>query len=138
MAELKKRPEIQSANTSFNPNFPQYQIDINVPKCKEAGVSVSSIISTLQGYYGGIYASNFNQFGKQYRVMVQADYDYRTNQTGLSKIFVRNNAGVMAPITTFVIPGFLIIGIQIKEGYNDFKSNCFFWCNVVFLSIGII
>ena len=102
LAALKKRPEIQSINTSFNPNFPQYQVDINVAKCKEAGINVSSIISTLQGYYGGIYASNFNQFGKQYRVMVQADYAYRSNPAGLDKIFVRNAAGTMAPITEFL------------------------------------
>ncbi|TSD64061.1 efflux RND transporter permease subunit [Inquilinus sp. KBS0705] len=101
-AALKKRPEIQNLNSSFNPNFPQFQVDINVAKCKEAGVTVNSVLSTLQGYYGGLYASNFNQFGKQYRVMVQADYDYRANETGLSKIFVRTNAGVMAPITTFI------------------------------------
>jgi HAE1 family hydrophobic/amphiphilic exporter-1 len=102
LAALKNRPEIQSANTSFNPNFPQYQVDVNVPKCKEAGIAVSSIISTLQGYYGGIYASNFNQFGKQYRVMVQADYGYRANTTGLDKIFVRNGTGTMSPITEFI------------------------------------
>jgi HAE1 family hydrophobic/amphiphilic exporter-1 len=95
-------PEIQSLNSSFNPNFPQFQVDVNVAKCKEAGVTVNSVLSTLQGYYGGLYASNFNQFGKQYRVMVQADYDYRANLTGLSKIFVRNGTGVMAPITTFI------------------------------------
>ncbi|MBD1363193.1 efflux RND transporter permease subunit [Mucilaginibacter sp. ZT4R22] len=101
-AALGQRAEIQSLNSSFNPNFPQFQVDINVAKCKEAGVTVNSVLSTLQGYYGGLYASNFNQFGKQYRVMVQADYDYRAKETGLSKIFVRNNAGVMAPITTFI------------------------------------
>jgi HAE1 family hydrophobic/amphiphilic exporter-1 len=102
LAALKKRPEIQSTNVSFNPNFPQYQVDINVPKCKEAGVTITSVINTLQGYYGSIYASNFNEFGKQYRVMVQADYAYRSNPTGLEKIFVRNAAGTMAPITEFV------------------------------------
>ena len=102
LAALRKRPEIRSVNVSFNPNFPQYQVDINVPKCKEAGISVSSIISTLQGYYGGIYASNFNEFGKQYRVMVQGDYAYRANPSGLDKIFVRNAAGTMAPITAFI------------------------------------
>jgi HAE1 family hydrophobic/amphiphilic exporter-1 len=101
-AALKKRPEIQSLNSSFNPNFPQFEVDVNVAKCKEAGVTVNSLLSTLQGYYGGLYASNFNQFGKQYRVMVQADYDYRANLTGLSKIFVRGGTGVMAPITTFI------------------------------------
>jgi HAE1 family hydrophobic/amphiphilic exporter-1 len=102
LAALKKRKEIQSINTSFNPNFPQYQVDINVAKCKEAGVTVTSVINTLQGYYGGIYASNFNQFGKQYRVMVQADYSYRSNAMGLDKIFVRNGVGTMAPISEFI------------------------------------
>jgi HAE1 family hydrophobic/amphiphilic exporter-1 len=99
---LNKRKEIQNANTPFNPNFPQYQVDVNVAKCKEAGIEVTSIINTLQGYYGGLYASNFNQFGKQYRVMVQADYAYRNNPEGLNKIFVRNSAGTMAPITEFI------------------------------------
>jgi HAE1 family hydrophobic/amphiphilic exporter-1 len=102
LAALNKRPEIQNSNTSYNPNFPQYQVDVNVAKCKEAGVEVTSVINTLQGYYGGLYASNFNDFGKQYRVMVQADYAYRANPTGLSKIFVRNSSGTMAPITEFI------------------------------------
>ena len=102
IAALGKRKEIQNLNSSFNPNFPQFQVDINVAKCKEAGVTVNSVLNTLQGYYGGLYASNFNQFGKQYRVMVQADYDYRANETGLSKIFVRNSAGTMAPISSFI------------------------------------
>jgi HAE1 family hydrophobic/amphiphilic exporter-1 len=102
LAALNKRPEIQNTNTSFNPNFPQYQVDVNVAKCKEAGITVNSVINTLQGYYGGLYASNFNQFGKQYRVMVQADYAYRANTMGLDKIFVRSGSGTMAPITEFI------------------------------------
>jgi len=102
LAALNKRPEIQNTNTSFNPNFPQYQVEVNVPKCEEAGISVNSVVTTLQGYYGGLYASNFNQFGKQFRVMVQADYAYRANPTGLSKIFVRSANGTMAPITEFI------------------------------------
>lgn len=102
LAALRKRPEIQKAITSFNPNFPQYQIDINVAKCKGAGVSVSSLLSTLQGYYGGVYASNFNEFGKQYRVMVQADAQYRTDPASLNGIYVRNDQGQMAPISEFI------------------------------------
>ena len=102
LSALKKRKEIQSVNSSFNPNFPQYQIDINVAKCKDAGIGVSAVLDVLQGYYGSIYASNFNQFGKQYRVMIQADYAYRANAQGLDQIFVRNSAGNMAPITEFV------------------------------------
>jgi HAE1 family hydrophobic/amphiphilic exporter-1 len=99
---LNKRPEIQFATTSFNPNFPQYMMNVNLEKCKEAGVTVNSLLSTMQGYFGGIYASNFNKFGKQYRVMVQADARYRTNLESLNKIFVRTSTGQMAPITTFI------------------------------------
>ena len=102
LAALRKRPEIQSVNSSFNPNFPQYQVDINVAKAKESGIDISSIISTLQGYYGGNYASNFNEFGKQYRIMVEADFNYRSDPSGLSKIFVRNSAGKMAPISEYI------------------------------------
>ena len=102
LAELNKRKEIQNTNTSFNPNFPQYQIAVNVAKCKEAGVPVNSLISTLQGYYGGLYASNFNQFGKQFRVMVEADAAYRTNPASLNSIFVRTDNGTMSPVSEFI------------------------------------
>lgn len=101
LAKLNARPEIKMARTSFNPNFPQYMIDIDAAQCKKAGISPSLILSTLQGYYGGIYASNFNRFGKLYRVMVQADADYRANPEGLNKIMVRNGTE-MAPITQFI------------------------------------
>lgn len=102
LAKLAERPEIQYATTPFNPGFPQYMMDINLAKAKDAGVTVNSILSTMQGYYGGLYASNFNKFGKQYRVMIQASPEFRTNTQGLNKIFVRNSAGNMAPITEFV------------------------------------
>ncbi|MFD2941681.1 efflux RND transporter permease subunit [Flavobacterium notoginsengisoli] len=102
LAKLSERPEIQYATTPFNPGFPQYMMDINLAKAKDAGVSINTILSTMQGYYGGLYASNFNKFGKQYRVMIQASPEFRTNTQGLNKIFVRNSAGNMAPITEFV------------------------------------
>ena len=63
-AALEARPEINSAKTSFNPNFPQYMLDIDAAACKKAGLSPSAILSTMQGYFGGLYASNFNSFGK--------------------------------------------------------------------------
>lgn len=102
LARLNQRPEIQFASTAFNPGFPQYQLTVNVAKVKEAGLTEANILNAMQVYYGGSYASNFNQFGKQYRVMVQADTAYRANPAGLSKIFVRNATGLMAPITEFV------------------------------------
>ena len=101
LAELNKRPEIESAQTSFNPTFPQYQIDIDVAACKKAGFSPNDILTTLQGYYGGLYASNFNRFGKLYRVMVQAEFSERTNLESLNKIKVKSG-DEMAPITQFM------------------------------------
>ena len=100
-AELEKRPEINSARTSFNPNFPQYLLDIDAAACKRAGVSPSDILSTMQGYYGGLYASNFNSFGKMYRVMIQATPDATKNLESLNSIKVRNG-NEMAPITQFL------------------------------------
>ncbi|MEJ5963506.1 efflux RND transporter permease subunit [Pedobacter immunditicola] len=102
LAELSKRKEIQYAMTPFNPGFPQYLLEINLEKIKEAGLQVNDVLSTLQGYYGGVYASNFNKFGKQYRVMIQADASYRANPEGMTKIFVRNANGTMAPISSFI------------------------------------
>ncbi|RYY20722.1 MAG: efflux RND transporter permease subunit [Cytophagaceae bacterium] len=102
LAALNQRPEIQYASTAFNPGFPQFQLSVNVAKVKEAGLTEANILNAMQVYYGGLYATNFNQFGKQYRVMVQADTSYRANAQGLSKIFVRNATGAMAPITEFV------------------------------------
>ncbi|WP_461451682.1 efflux RND transporter permease subunit [Mucilaginibacter sp.] len=103
LAALGKRKEVQYATTSFNTNFPQYMINVNVAKCHQAGVTVNSVLSTLQGYYGGVYASNFNEFGKQYRVMIQADAIYRTNAASLNDIYVRSDStSAMAPISEFV------------------------------------
>ena len=102
LSALNQRPEIQYAATSFNPSFPQYLIDVNIAKAKEAGIGVNDILSTMQGYYGGVYASNFNQFGKQYRVVYQAEASFRDNPESLGKIFVRNKSGEMAPITSFI------------------------------------
>ncbi|HYH15245.1 MAG TPA: efflux RND transporter permease subunit, partial [Flavisolibacter sp.] len=102
LAALNQRPEIQYASTSFNPNFPQYQINVNVARIKEAGLMVNDVLNTLQGYYGGIYASNFNQFGKQYRVMYQAEPAFRANPESLNNVYVRNASGTMAPITEFI------------------------------------
>lgn len=100
--ELEKRPEIQSAQTTFDTRFPQYIIDIDAAQCKRAGVSPTDVLYTLQGYYGGLYSSNFNRFGKIYRVMVQGEQAQRANYESLNKVMVRNRDGQMAPITQFM------------------------------------
>jgi HAE1 family hydrophobic/amphiphilic exporter-1 len=121
LAALNQRPEIQYAATSFNPNFPQYQINVNVAKVKEAGLSVSDVLNTMQGYYGGVYASNFNQFGKQYRVMYQAEPEFRANAEGLNNVYVRNAKGTMAPVSEFITLD-RVYGPQAISRFNLFTS----------------
>ena len=101
IAELLKRPEIAMASTTFNTNFPQYRVDVDVAKCKQAGISPSDVLSALQGYLGGMYSSNFNRFGKLYRVMMQAEPDARVSPESLNNIKIRNGSE-MAPITNFI------------------------------------
>ncbi|MCC9070334.1 efflux RND transporter permease subunit [Flavobacterium sp. F-65] len=102
MTEINKRPEIMYATSPFNIGFPELEVNVNVAKCKDAGVSVNAVLNTLQGYFGGIYASDINRFGKQYRVMLQSHPDYRAKESDVNKIFVRTDNGLMAPISEFV------------------------------------
>ena len=101
LGSLNQQPEIQMAYTTFNPTFPQYRIDIDAAKAKQAGLSPSTILSALQGYYGGMYVSNFNRFGKIYRVMMQAAPEARVSPETLESIKVRNGTG-MASVSNFV------------------------------------
>lgn len=101
LGALNQRPEIQYAMTSFKNNFPQYMVNIDAAQTKMAGTSPSEVLGALQAYYGGLYASNFNLFGKLYRVMIQADTMYRRNPETLNNIYIPIS-GQMAPITNFV------------------------------------
>ena len=100
LAELNKRPEIQMAQTSYNPNYPQYMVSVDVAKCKQANITPNTVLSTLQGYYGGLYASNFNSFGKLYRVMIQGLPETRMTPESLNSIYVKTDKG-MAPVKEF-------------------------------------
>lgn len=122
MGALNQRPEIMYAATSFNTSFPQYEVNVNVAKCKEAGVPVNRVLGTLQGYLGGIYASDFNRFGKQYRVMIQAEAEQRTNKEAINKIYVRNDKGAMAPISEFITLK-KIYGPEFINRFNLFTSG---------------
>jgi hydrophobe/amphiphile efflux-1 (HAE1) family protein len=99
---LNRRPEIERAYSGFDVKFPQWQVEVDAAKCLRAGISPENVLSTLGGYYGGIYASNFNRFSKIYRVMVQAAPEYRANEASLDNTFVRLNSGEMAPLSQFV------------------------------------
>ena len=100
LAELNKRPEFQMAMTSYNPNYPQYMVNVDVAKCKQAGISPTTVLTTLQGYYGGLYASNFNSYGKLYRVMIQGTPESRMTPESMNSIYVRTPGG-MSPVQEF-------------------------------------
>ncbi|MBS1548918.1 MAG: efflux RND transporter permease subunit [Bacteroidetes bacterium] len=118
---LMKRPEIQFAQTSFNTKYPQYQMNINVPLATQSGVSVSDILSTMQGYIGGVYTADFTKYGKQFRVMVQALPEYRENVQNLNSIYVKSKSGAMTPISQFVTLD-KTYGPQSVNRYNLFTS----------------
>jgi hydrophobic/amphiphilic exporter-1 (mainly G- bacteria), HAE1 family len=100
--KLKKRPEIMAAMNSFDPRFPQKVIEADVFKIKEAGLTLSEVMESLQLNIGGYYVSNFNAYGKQYRVMIQASPEYRKNLENLNGIYLKASSGEMTPITEFV------------------------------------
>lgn len=102
IAALMKRPEIASAYTTFNVNFPQYLVEVDAAKCQRAGTTADAVLSTLAGYYSGQYVSNFNRFNKLYRVMIQSSPEYRITPESLDKIFTRVEGGEMAPLSQFV------------------------------------
>lgn len=99
---LMQRPEVQMAYSGFNPAYPQYMVNVDEAKAAKAGIGTSGVLTALQGYYGGMYVSNFNRFGKIYRVMLQADPNYRVSPETLNYIKVRTATGEMSPITDFV------------------------------------
>ncbi len=120
LAALNERPEIQMAMTSYARNFPQYQVDVDAAQCKLAGISPATVLSTMSGYLGGAYVSNFNQFGKVYRVMLQVDPKYRTTESDLSNMYVRSGSG-MAPLSQFakLTP---VLGPEIDKHFNLFSE----------------
>lgn len=117
---LNQRPEIQQAYSTFNPTFPQYMVNVDVAKTKQAGISPSVVLSTLQGYYGGMYVSNFNRFGKLYRVMMQADPSARISPETLNQVKVRVG-NEMSPITNFITLE-RVYGPDIISRFNLFTS----------------
>ncbi len=120
IAELNARPEIQMAYSTFNPSYPQFLVELDIAKIKQAGLTQNQILSALQGYYGGMYVSNFNKFGKLYRVMMQANPEARVSPETLKRIKVRNGA-TMAPIDNFVSLK-RVYGPDIINRFNMFTS----------------
>ena len=120
LAVLNQQPEIRMAYTTFNPTFPQYMVDIDAAKAKQAGLSPRDILTTLQGYYGGMYVSNFNRFGKIYRVMMQATPESRVSPETLASIKIRNG-NEMASLSNYVTLT-KVYGPDLLNRFNMFQS----------------
>lgn len=99
---LNQRPEIAMAYSTFDVRYPQWLVEIDPSKCKRSGITPDQVLSTLSGYYGGQYVSNFNRFSKVYKVMIQSDPQYRLDEASLGNTFVRMSNGEMAPLSQFV------------------------------------
>ncbi|MES2454754.1 MAG: efflux RND transporter permease subunit [Bacteroidota bacterium] len=121
IGELMKRPEIAVAFTTFKADYPQLQLDINDEKADQLGVSVKDILQTMQTYFGSAQASDFNRFGKYYRVIVQADVADRADPSAIDRVFVKNKTGEMVPINTLVKLR-RIYGSETASRYNLFNS----------------
>ncbi|MFD2100019.1 efflux RND transporter permease subunit [Flagellimonas iocasae] len=121
LGALNARPEIQYAISQFDPGFPQYNLDIDIEKVKMAGFSATDIFNALQGYYGGLYTTDFNKFGKQYRVMIQAKPEDRANEQSLDHIFVRNNNDESVAVSQFVSLK-KIYGPEVVQRFNLLSS----------------
>lgn len=119
--ELLQRPEIATAYTPFKANFPQYELEINQVKAKALGVDVRDLMTTVRAYYGRVQAGDFSRFGRQYRVYMQADHDYRAEPESFKSIFVRNKNGEMVPANTLITLN-KVQGPENVNRYNLFNS----------------
>ena len=121
IAELMKRPEIMMAFSTFKADYPQYELEVDDIKAEQLGVSTKSILQTMQAYFGSTQASDFNRFGKYYRVVVQADINDRTDPSALDGVYVKNRVGNMVPINTLVHLT-RVYGPETASRYNLFNS----------------
>ena len=121
LAALNQRPEISMAYSTFDVRYPQWTVEVDASKCKRAGIAPDQVLSTLSGYYGGQYVSNFNRFSKVYKVMIQADPKFRLDEASLNNAFVRMSNGEMAPLSQFVTPT-RSYGAESLSRFNMFNS----------------
>ncbi|WP_293916223.1 MULTISPECIES: efflux RND transporter permease subunit [unclassified Sphingobacterium] len=121
MGALMQRPEIAVAFTTFNTGFPQYEVVVDEAKAYQLGVSLADVLSSMQGYYGSMQASDFNRFGKYYRVLVQASPEFRKDPSSLQGIFVKNNKNEMVPVSTLVTLK-STVGPEVVDRFNLFNA----------------
>lgn len=118
---LNQRPEIQMAFSMFDTKYPQYVVEVDAARCKRSGISPADVLGVLSGYVGGSYVSNVNRFSKLYRVMLQADKEYRLDTDALDNMFVRTAEGEMAPIGQFITLT-KVYGAETLDRFNMYGS----------------
>lgn len=118
---MRGREEVLMAATLFNPDFPQMEIVANVAKIKEAGLTLTEVMQTLQAYVGSMYVSSFNAFGRQFKVVIQSAPEDRTKLDDVDNMYVRTSGGEMAAITEFLTFN-STTGPQALERFNMFGS----------------
>jgi len=121
IGKLMQKPAIAYAFTSFKADYPQLQLEVNDEKANQLGVSVKDVLQTMQAYFGSAQASDFNRFGKYYRVVVQADVADKTDPSSIDRVFVKNKTGEMVPINTLVKLT-RVYGSETASRYNLFNS----------------
>jgi len=121
IGELMKRPEIGFAFTTFKATFPQYELQVDNIKAAQLGVNVSDLLTVLQAYYGSMQASDFNRFGKYYRVIMQSESSERAVPTSMNGIFVKNSRGEMVPVSS-VITLKRVFGTESVDHFNLFNA----------------
>src|SRR5690625_841283 len=119
--ELNKTPEISSAFTLFNPRFPQYELEVDYVKANSLGVNVKEMMTAVKSFYGRVQVSDFSRFGRQYRVYMQADAEYKNDAESFNSIFIRNNKGEMLPANTLISLK-KVRGPEIVNRYNLYNS----------------
>ncbi|HBV16741.1 efflux RND transporter permease subunit [Chryseobacterium carnipullorum] len=122
MGALMQRPEVAVAFTTFDVTYPQFEVLVDEVKAAQLGVNVSDVLGVMQGYYGSIQSSDFNRFGKYYRVLVQSTPETREDKESLNGIFVKNNSGEMVPINTLVSLK-QVTGAEVVDRFNLFNSS---------------
>ncbi|AZA84495.1 hydrophobe/amphiphile efflux-1 family RND transporter [Chryseobacterium lactis] len=122
MGALMQRPEVAVAFTTFDVSYPQFEVLVDEVKAAQLGVNVSDVLGVMQGYYGSIQASDFNRFGKYYRVLVQSSPETRQDKESLNGVFVKNNTGGMVPVNTLVSLK-QVTGAEVVARFNLFNSS---------------
>ncbi|NDV23074.1 efflux RND transporter permease subunit [Desulfovibrio sp. JC022] len=121
MAELRKHPELTGIFSTFSANVPQLFVDVDRDKVRKLGIPLNEVFTAMQTFLGGYYINDFNKYGRTYRVMAQADSQFRTSPEDVSKFYVRGDTGKMIPLSTLLNQE-KIFGPEYIQRYNLFRA----------------